>query len=79
MSVWFILKCCFSGMFEYTQTQISWYFLLICDESIFTRYEHINVLERMQIKRGLNSFYSPNTKRELYLSALPIPTIIDQE
>lgn len=51
----------------------------ISDVSIFTCYGHIDALKGMQIKTDLNRFYNPNTKRELYLSALPERKIIDQE
>lgn len=44
-----------------------------------TWYEHIDALKGMQIKRDVNRFYNANTKKELHLSVLPKPTIIDWE
>lgn len=50
---------------SYLNTHISHCCLPICDASIFTCCEHIDALKRKQIRRGLNSFYSPNTEKEI--------------
>lgn len=79
--VWFIDICLqkyfFNVTFQYIHKQIILCCLFICDVSIFTCSEHIGALKGMQIKRHLNRFYNQNTERELYLSVLPKPTIID--
>lgn len=44
-----------------------------------TWYVDIDALKGMQITRDVNRFYNQNTKKELFLSVLPKPTIIGWE
>lgn len=64
-------------MWQYTHTNHTTLFTYYL--SFVTFYEHVFALNRKQIRRNLDNFYSPNTKRELYFSLPPKPTIIGWE
>lgn len=65
-------------MFDYTQKQMTLLSSYLWCVYIYLLWTH-DALKGMQIRRRLNSFYNPNTERELYLSVLPKPTIIEWE